>query len=65
MTKTDAGAARLYRAYALNSEDVIAGPPVEFESESDIEAVAIATKRVHGEPFELWQGGRRVYSPDE
>jgi hypothetical protein len=65
MTKTDAGAARLYRAYALNSEDIIAGPPVEFESESDSEARDIATRRMHGEPFELWEGGRRVYSPDE
>ena len=52
-----------YRAYAISADNRIEGPPVDFQCEDDLHAIARAfdyRARGHGAGVELWSGARRV-----
>ena len=50
-----------YRCYPLNRAGSIAGPPKLLTCADDNGAVASACELFTAEPFELWEGTRRVY----
>jgi hypothetical protein len=50
-----------YRCYPLTLSDSIDGPPKVVDVIDDASAIAKAHEILPRQPFEIWQGARRVY----
>jgi hypothetical protein len=52
---------RYYRAYALNSQGHITGPPEIISADSDDAAIREAEALSEGRGIEVWREGRLVF----
>lgn len=50
----------LYRAYEINGDGHVVGPPLVIKLVNDAEAIAYAARLAGGYDMEIWEEGRRV-----